>query len=67
MSAENHNHNATTNEIQSIRSRIDFVKPNTADNVHKKQNNVPNHVGSNIQDFKNGQPILVHDYREERR
>lgn len=52
---------------RNIRSRLDLVKPNTADVVHKKQHKVPKHVGSNIQEFNNGQPVLVRDYREGRR
>ncbi|XP_062600131.1 uncharacterized protein K02A2.6-like [Saccostrea cucullata] len=65
---------ATTNETPSvkmygrnIRSRLDLVKPNTANVVHKKQHEVPKHVGTNICEFENGQPVLVRDYREGRR
>lgn len=49
------------------RSRLDLVKPNTADIVHKKQHKVPKHVGSNIQEFNNGQSVFARDYREGRR
>lgn len=46
---------------RNIRSRLDLVKPNTADVVHQKQHIGPKHDGSNIQEFNNGQPELVRD------
>lgn len=49
---------------RNIRSRLDLVKPNTADVVYKKQHKVPTHVGSNIREFNNGQSTLVRDYRK---
>lgn len=51
---------------RNILSGLGLVKFNTADVVQKKQNKGPKHVGSNIQEFNNGQPVLVRNHREGR-
>lgn len=61
---------STTNESPSmllygrnIRTRLDIIKPNVSETVHRKQGEMTKRMNPIVRQFDIGQPVMTRDYR----